>query len=81
MGLRGMSEMILTNRNRAIEQANQLEKLAMDGVEGLQRMVAGLHPPQLDDLGLLAALRWYVNDIRTRTGITIKPWQQTNVIL
>jgi signal transduction histidine kinase len=71
MGLRGMSEMISTNRNRAIEQANQLEKLAMDGVEGLQRMVAGLHPPQLDDLGLLAALRWYVNDIRTRTGITI----------
>jgi signal transduction histidine kinase len=71
MGLRGMSEMILTNRNRAIEQANQLEKLAMDGVEGLQRLVAGLHPPQLDDLGLLAALRWYVNDIKTRTGITI----------
>jgi signal transduction histidine kinase len=25
----------------------------------------------LDDLGLLAALRWYVNDIKTRTGITI----------
>jgi signal transduction histidine kinase len=71
MGLRGMSEMISTNRNRAIEQANQLEKLAMDGVEGLQRMVAGLHPPQLDDLGLLAALRWYVNDIRMRSGITI----------
>jgi signal transduction histidine kinase len=71
MGLRGMSEMILTNRNRAIEQANQLEKLVMDGVEALQRLVAGLHPPQLDDLGLLAALRWYINDIKTRTGMTI----------
>jgi signal transduction histidine kinase len=71
MGLRGMSEMISTNRNRAIEQANQLEKLAMEGVEELQRMVSGLHPPQLDDLGLLAALRWYANDINTRFGITI----------
>jgi signal transduction histidine kinase len=71
MGLRGMSEMILTNRNRAIEQANQLEKLAMDGVEELQQMVSGLHPPQLDDLGLLAALRWYANDISNRFGITI----------
>jgi len=71
MGLRGMSEMISTNRNRAIEQANQLEKLAMDGVEELQRMVSGLHPPQLDDLGLLAALRWYANDISERFGITI----------
>jgi signal transduction histidine kinase len=71
MGLRGMSEMISTNRNRAIEQANQLERLAMDGVEELQRMVSGLHPPQLDDLGLLAALRWYASDINTRSGITV----------
>jgi signal transduction histidine kinase len=71
MGLRGMSEMILSNRNRAIQQANQLEKLATDGVEELQRMVSGLHPPQLDDLGLLAALRWYANDISSRFGISI----------
>jgi signal transduction histidine kinase len=71
MGLRGMSEMISTNRNRAIEQANQLEKLAMNGVEELQRMVSGLHPPQLDDLGLLAAIRWYANDISKRFEITI----------
>jgi signal transduction histidine kinase len=71
MGLRGMSEMILTNRNRAIEQANLLEKLAMHGVEELQRMVAGLHPPQLDDLGLLAALRWYAIDTSSRFGIRI----------
>lgn len=71
MGLRGMSETIATNRNRAIEQANQLEQLATAGVEELQRMVSGLHPPQLDDLGLLAALRWYTNDISSRTGMTI----------
>ena len=71
MGLRGMSETILTNRNRAIEQANQLEKLAVEGVKELQRLVSGLHPPQLDDLGLLAALRWYTNDISERSGITI----------
>jgi signal transduction histidine kinase len=71
MGLRGMSETISTNRARAIEQANELEKLAMAGVEELQHMVTGLHPPQLDDLGLLAALRWYTSDISERTGITI----------
>lgn len=71
MGLRGMSESISTNRNRAIEQANELEKLAVAGVEELQRMVSGLHPPQLDDLGLLAALRWYSNDICSHTGVNI----------
>jgi signal transduction histidine kinase len=71
MGLRGMSEMITTNKTRAIEQANQLEKLATDGVVELQHLVTGLHPPQLDDLGLLAALRWYTSDISNRTGIPI----------
>jgi signal transduction histidine kinase len=71
MGLRGMSETISINRNRAIEQANELEKLATAGVEELQRLVSGLHPPQLDDLGLLAALRWYTSDISDRTGIII----------
>jgi signal transduction histidine kinase len=71
MGLRGMSESIHTNQNRAIEQANQLEKLAMAGVEELQRLVSGLHPPQLDDLGLLAALRWYSAEISNHTGIPI----------
>jgi signal transduction histidine kinase len=71
MGLRGMSETILTNRNRAIEQANQLEKLAVEGVDELQRMVSGLHPPQLDDLGLLAAIRWYCNDVSSHAGIPI----------
>ena len=71
MGLRGMSETIMANRDRAIQQAGQLEKLAMTGVEELQRLVSGLHPPQLDDLGLLAALRWYANDISNRFGINI----------
>jgi signal transduction histidine kinase len=71
MGLRGMAEMISTNHNRAIEQANQLEKVATAGVEELQRMVSGLHPPQLDDLGLLAALRWYASDINKHYGIAI----------
>ncbi len=71
MGLRGMSETILTNRNRAVQQAYELEKLAVGGVEELQRMVTGLHPPQLDDLGLLAALRWYTNEITTRSGLQI----------
>ncbi len=71
MGLRGMSETISTNKARAIEQANQLEKLAVEGVEELQRMVSGLHPPQLDDLGLLAAVRWYANDVSNHSGIPI----------
>ncbi len=78
MGLRGISETIMSNRNRAIEQASQLEKLATEGVEELQRLVSGLHPPQLDDLGLLAAIRWYANDVSAHSGIPINITNQGN---
>ena len=84
MGLRGMSEMISTNRNRAIEQANQLEKLAMDGVEELQRMVSGLHPPQLDDLGLACCpalvCQRYQHSLRDN-GKYSQSWSQASVVL
>ena len=72
MGLRGMTDTIPNNPLRAAQQAKQLEQLAVTGVEELQRLVGGLHPPQLDDLGLLAALRWYAGEIQKRYGLTVK---------
>ena len=71
MGLRGLSESVTTHPQRAVAQAQQLETLALSGVKELQRMVTGLHPPQLDDLGLLAALRWYTGDVSQHSGIPI----------
>jgi signal transduction histidine kinase len=71
LGLRGLGTTIQTSPQRALEQARQLEALARDGLVELQRLVAGLHPPQLDDLGLLAALRWYAREIQTRYQLDI----------
>jgi two-component system sensor histidine kinase DegS len=50
----------------------QLEKVASDGVQVLQRLVAGLHPPQLDDFGLVAALRWYANELSVAEPMKIE---------
>mgnify|MGYP001034766196 FL=1 len=71
MGLRGLKDMIPTNPHRASEQAQQLEGLATSGVKELQRLVTGLHPPHLDDLGLLAAIRWYAGDMTNRYNLPI----------
>lgn len=71
MGLRGLSETSLTNPQRASQQANQLEKLAGNGLEELQHLVTGLYPPQLDELGLVAALRWYATEIKERFGVQL----------
>ncbi len=72
MGLRGLSETIGFDPERAAKQASQLEAVAMSGIDELQNMVAGLHPSQLDDLGLLAALRWYANQVSTRYGLKVE---------
>jgi len=71
LGLRGLSENITSNPERALQQAQQLETLTGEGLEELQRMVSGLHPPQLDDLGILAALRWYANEITDHFDLPI----------
>jgi signal transduction histidine kinase len=76
MGLRGLTDTIPNNPQRATQQAKQLEQLAVTGVEELQRLVGGLHPPQLDDLGLLAALRWYAGEIQNRYGLAVKVTSQ-----
>ncbi len=72
LGLRGLTETISTDRQRAAQQAKLLETVAVDGLNELQRLVSGLHPPQLDDLGLMAALRWYASQITERFGLPVQ---------
>lgn len=71
LGLRALESGIETNPQRAIQQARRLESVAADGIAGLQRLVSGLHPPQLDDLGLLAALRWYAGEVEKTYNLPV----------
>lgn len=52
-------------------QARQLQGVVKDGLLGLQNLVSGLHPPQLDDFGLLPTLRWYADEVRERLGLEV----------
>ncbi|MEW5869795.1 MAG: sensor histidine kinase [Chloroflexota bacterium] len=71
MGLRALSETLTSNPERAVQQARQLEGLATSGLEELQRLISGLHPPQLEDLGLRAAIRWYAGEIEKRYSLPV----------
>ena len=53
------------------KQARQLQKVVKDGISGLQNLVSGLHPPQLDDFGLLPTLRWYSDEVLARFGLEV----------
>jgi len=52
-------------------QARQLQGVVREGLAGLQNLVSGLHPPQLNDLGLLPTLRWYAEEVRERFGLAV----------
>lgn len=71
LGLKSLSEMIITKPQEAKEQAKELQQISSQSIIELQRLVKGLHPPQLDDLGLISALHWYIDDIMSRTNINI----------
>ena len=71
MGLHSLAETIPSHPQKAIQNARQLEELAENGIGELQRLVSGLHPPQLDDLGLIAALRWYIGEMKNRFGLDV----------
>ena len=51
--------------------SHQLQGIVQEGISGLQNLVSGLHPPQLDDFGLIPALRWYADEVRARFGLEV----------
>jgi signal transduction histidine kinase len=74
MGLRGASTALKNqhNRDQAIDTLKNLENLTANSLQELQRLIADLRPSHLDDLGLLATIRWYVNDVRERSNLEIE---------
>ena len=49
-----------------------LEDLTGHALDELQRLIAGLRPSHLDDLGLAAALRWYAGEVEQRAPVNIR---------
>lgn len=49
-----------------VRQAESLQSFATDALGELRRIISGLRPPQLDDLGLAATLRWMIQSFRER---------------
>lgn len=71
MGLRGISGSAALNPERVEEQARQLQSVVDSGLGGLQNLITGLHPPQLDDFGLMAALRGYARQIQEQFDLSV----------
>jgi len=71
LGLHGLIDTMEKDTPRAAHQARQLQELATDGLDELRHMVTGLHPPQLDDLGLVSAIRSLGREVNELSGLSV----------
>ncbi|GAB4540484.1 MAG: hypothetical protein Kow0063_30320 [Anaerolineae bacterium] len=69
LGLRGMEAMLESNQPIAVEQIKELKSFSTHALGELRQIIADLRPSQLDDLGLVAALQWYVQEFEKRYAI------------
>lgn len=63
LGLRGLATMVADNPQLAAKRLQEIEKMATGAISGLRLLINDLRPPQLDELGLLAALRFMAERI------------------
>jgi len=71
LGLRSIATLLRGRKGKVAQNLHQLEDLVAHSLNELQRIISDLRPSHLDDLGLAAALRWYVGEIQQRAPLKV----------
>ncbi len=71
VGLGGVEETIAQDPERAQYQIAELKNMTMHTIDGLRQFVSDLRPSVLDDIGLVAALRWFAEQYAERTKLQV----------
>jgi signal transduction histidine kinase len=69
LGLRGVETMLESDQPVEVEQVEELKSFSTSALGELRQIIADLRPSQLDDLGLAAAIQWYVQEFEKRYAI------------
>ena len=69
LGLRGVETTVTTNPGLAVEQVTKLKSFSTSALSELRQLIADLRPSQLDDLGLVATLQWYLQEFEVRCAV------------
>jgi signal transduction histidine kinase len=73
LGLHGVGQIINQSddaaQNAAQQHLRELEKYATSALAELRHIIADLRPSQLDDLGLAAALQWYMREFEEHYAV------------
>lgn len=69
LGLRGVETRLANDSSGLVEQIRELKSFGVNAIGELREIIADLRPSHLDDLGLVAALQWYVQEFENRHTI------------
>jgi signal transduction histidine kinase len=69
LGLRGVETRLANDPSGLVEQIRELKTFGVNALGELRQIIADLRPSHLDDLGLVAALQWYVQEFEKRRNI------------
>lgn len=58
--------MLARDQDVAISQIRELKSFTTDALGELRQFISDLRPSQLDDLGLVAAVQWYIQEFNQR---------------
>jgi signal transduction histidine kinase len=67
LALSSVGQLIQTTPETAVAQVTQLRDMCTSAIDELRHLINYLRPSQLDDLGLVAALRWHVEQLDQRS--------------
>jgi len=71
LGLRGTEAILDKDPSVAAGHIGELRSFSTNALDELRQIIADLRPSQLDDLGLVAALQWYVREFEKRYPLQI----------
>ncbi len=69
LGLRGVESVLARDGSPAVAQVQELGSYSAHALGELRQIIADLRPSHLDDLGLVPALRWYLQKYSERRAI------------
>jgi two-component system sensor histidine kinase UhpB len=61
-----------SNPSTAVSQIRELQSFTTDALGELRQLIADLRPSHLDDLGLVPAMQWYIQEFDKRYPIQIE---------
>ena len=71
VGLGGVEQTVSQNPELAQKQIGELKTMTMSAIDNLRQFVYDLRPSVLDDMGLVSAIRWFVDQYAERAKIKI----------